>query len=158
MTYAGRSSIAASIFNKELNKKPAIATYEDFQDHVTDHELIEGACKIGVLDWESRKVMHYARETRNIFDGHPRSSEPSRIKVLNLISDCNKYVLSVEYPPAIIDINEYIKNMETANYDRNPIAIAQAFTDLPAVYKEELANRFYSIYTHRPPPRRCGRT
>jgi hypothetical protein len=140
------------LFNKEMKKAPPVKTYEDFQDHVTDHELIEGAYKIGVLDWEARKVMHHARETRHIFDGHPHSSEPSLIKVLDLINDCNKYVLSEEYPPAIIEISDYIKVMETPNYHQNAIAIAQAFTDLPAIYKSELANRFYTIYTHSSSP------
>ncbi|WP_211330962.1 hypothetical protein [Tibeticola sediminis] len=64
------------LFNKEINPKRKIEKYEDFQDHVTDHDLIEGAYKIGVFSWEARKMMHQARETRNLFDGHPKSSDP----------------------------------------------------------------------------------
>ena len=120
--------------------------YEDFQDHVTEHDLIEGAYKIGVLSWEARKLLHQARETRNIFYGHPKSSDPSLVKVLDLISDCNRYVLSEEYPPSIIDISTYLAQMDSESYDRNQLAIEQAFSDLPAVYKSELSNRFYSAY------------
>jgi len=134
------------LFNKEMQPKKKIDKYEDFQDHVTDHDLIEGAYKIGVISWEARKLLNQARETRNIFFGHPSSSNPSIIKVLNLITDCNKYVLAEEYPPSIIDISTYISQMDSDNYDRNEIAVEQAFSDLPAIYKSELANRFYTDY------------
>lgn len=134
------------LFNKEINPKRKIEKYEDFQDHVTDHDLIEGAYRIGVLSWEARKMMHQARETRNLFDGHPKSSDPGLLKVLNLISDCNKYILSEEYPASIIDISAYLTLMDSADFARNQIAVDQAFVDLPAVYKSELSNRFYSTY------------
>lgn len=134
------------LFNKEINPKRKIEKYEDFQDHVTDHDLIEGAYKIGVLSWEARKMMHQARETRNLFDGHPKSSDPGLLKVLNLISDCNKYILSEEYPASIIDISAYLALMDSADFTRNHIAVDQAFVDLPTVYKSELSNRFYSTY------------
>lgn len=134
------------LFNKEINPKRKIEKYEDFQDHVTDHDLIEGAYKIGVFSWEARKMMHQARETRNLFDGHPKSSDPGLLKVLNLISDCNKYILSEEYPASIIDISAYLTLMDSADFTRNHIAVDQAFVDLPTVYKSELSNRFYLTY------------
>ncbi len=134
------------LFNKEVNPKKKIEKYEDFQDHVTDNDLIEGAYKIGVLSWEARKLMHQARETRNMFHGHPKSSDPGLLKVLNLISDCNKYVLSEEFPPAIIDISSYLALMDTPDFSRNQVAVDQAFGDLPAIYKTELSNRFYTTY------------
>jgi hypothetical protein len=134
------------LFNKEVNPKKKIEKYEDFQDYVIDNDLIEGAYKIGVLSWEARKLMHQARETRNLFDGHPKSSDPGLLKVLNLISDCNKYVLSQEYPPSIIDIATYLQMMDSVDFSRNHVAVDQAFTDLPAVYKSELSNRLYSTY------------
>lgn len=134
------------LFNKEMRPKKIIEKYEDFQDHVTEYDLIEGAYKIGVLSWEARKLLHQARETRNIFYGHPKSSDPSLVKVLDLISDCNRYVLSEEYPPSIIDISTYLAQMDSESYDRNELAIEQAFSDLPIVYKSEISNRFYSAY------------
>ena len=73
------------LFNKEVVFKKKIEKYEDFQDYVIDNDLIEGAYKIGVLSWEARKLMHQARETRNLFDGHPKSSDPGLLKVLNLL-------------------------------------------------------------------------
>ncbi|MET6999456.1 hypothetical protein [Chitinophaga defluvii] len=136
------------LFNKEMSFKKTIKTYEDFQDHVTDHDLIEGAYKIGVIGWEAKKLLHQARETRNIFDGHPKSSKPNIFKVLNMISDCNKYVLSEEYMPEIIDINTYMLTMDTSSFSKNEAAIEQAFSDLPDVYKTELINKFYSTYIH----------
>lgn len=134
------------LYNKETKPKRNIERYEDFQDHVTDHDLIEGAYRIGVLSWEARKMLQQARETRNLFDGHPQSSEPGILKVLSLISDCNKYVLSEEFPPSIIDISEYISQMDTPDFTRNPLAVDQAFSDLPQVYKNELINRLYGSY------------
>jgi hypothetical protein len=134
------------LFNKEMKFRKTIERYEDFQDHVTDHDLIEGAYKIGVLSWEARKMLQQARETRNLFDGHPQSTEPGLLKVLSLISDCNKYVLSEDFPPSIIDISEYIALMDSANFARNELAVDQAFSDLPHVYKSELINRLYSSY------------
>lgn len=135
------------LFNKEVNPKKKIERYEDFQDYITDNDLIEGAYKIGVLSWEGRKLMHQARETRNMFHGHPKSSDPGLLKVLNLISDCNKYVLSQEFPPSIIDISTYLAQMDSVDFARNQIAVDQAFTDLPGVYKTELSNRFYTTYS-----------
>lgn len=134
------------LFNKEVNPKKEIKKYEDFQDHVTEYDLIEGSYKIGVLSWEGRKLMHQARETRNMFYGHPKTKEPNLIKVLNLISDCNTHVLSEDFPPSIIDISTYLSQMDGDSYDRNEIAVEQAFSDLPSIYKSELSNRFFSTY------------
>ena len=134
------------LFNKEINPKKEIKTYEDFQNHLTDFELIDGAYKIGVLSWEGHKLLHQARETRNIFDGHPDSSDPTLFKVFNMIADCNRYVLSQDYPLTIIDVNEYILTMDTDTFNKNEIAVEQAFTDLPEIYKNEMANRLFSLY------------
>lgn len=132
------------LFNKEMAK--SVKTYEDFQNNITDNDLIEGAYKIGVLSWEAKKIMHQARETRNIFDGHPDSSDPNLFKVLNMIADCNRYVLSQEYPIPIINVNDYIIKMDTDTYDKNELAIEQAFVDLPEVYKKEMANKIVTYY------------
>jgi len=134
------------LFNKEMNPTPQIKTYEDFQNHVTDYNLIEGAYKTGVLSWEGKKLIQQARETRNIFDGHPDSSDPTFVKVCNMFADCNKYVLSQEYPSAIINTSEYIANMDSSTFHKNELAVAQAFSDLPAIYKTELINKFFSMY------------
>lgn len=132
------------LFNKEMNK--TVKSYEDFQNHVTDNDLIEGAYKIGALSWEAKKIMHQARETRNIFDGHPDSSDPSLFKVLNMIADCNRYVLSQEFPIPIINVNDYIVKMDTDTYDKHELAVEQAFIDLPEVYKGEMCNKLFTYY------------
>ena len=134
------------LFNKEMNPKNKVERYEDFQNYITDYDLVEGAYKIGVLNWEGHKLMHQARQIRNMFYGHPQTSEPDLIKVLNLFSDCNRYVLCEEYPPSIIDISTYLSQMDSSTYDRNEIAVEQAFADLPAIYKSELSNRFFDTY------------
>ncbi len=134
------------LFNKEINPKKEIKSYEDFQNYITDFDLIEGAYKIGVLSWEAHKLLHQARETRNIFDGHPDSSDPTLFKVFNLIADCNRYILSQEYPLTIIDVNQYILTMDTDTYNKHEIAVEQAFTDLPLIYKNEMANRLFTLY------------
>ena len=120
-----------------------------FQNYLTDFELIDGAYKIGVISWEAHKLLHQARETRNIFDGHPDSSDPTLFKVFNMIADCNRYVLSQDYPLMIIDVNQYILTMDTDTFNTNEIAIEQAFTDLPVIYKGEMVNRLYSIYLEK---------
>ncbi len=104
-----------SLFNKEMKDRigKECKTYEDFQNINNDDILIEGAYKIGVIGWEAQKVLKHAKETRHIFYGHPKSSDPSVFKVLAMLEDCIKYVLKEEYPLQIIDIDEYIKNMET---------------------------------------------
>ena len=134
------------LFNKEIKPRREIKTYEDFQDHVSDIELIDGAFKIGVISWEAHKILQQARETRNIYYGHPDSSDPTLFKVFNMIADCNRFVLSQEYPPTIIDVNEYIITMDSDAYNKNEIAIEQAFTDLPDIYKSEMTNRLFSMY------------
>ena len=136
------------LFNKEVSPKREIKTYEDFQDHVTDYDLIEGAFKIGVIGWEAKKLLHQARETRNIFDGHPASSSPNIFKVLSMITDCNRYVLSQDYPVPIIEIDSYLSTMDSPSFAKNEIAIEQAFSDLPQIYKTELANKLYNSYLH----------
>ncbi|MCB1055441.1 MAG: hypothetical protein KDD11_07995 [Acidobacteria bacterium] len=137
---------SVELFNKSVNLPREIKRYEDFQDHVTDEQLIDGAYKIGVIGWEAAKVLRHAKETRHIFDGHPRSSEPSAIKVLSMFEDCVKYVLAEPYPPQIIDIDEYLALMNTPDFDRNEFGIANALAEIPEVYKAELINRLFTVY------------
>ncbi len=134
------------LFNKEIKTQQEIKTYEDFQDHVNDDQLIEGAYKIGVIGWEAYKILRHSKESRHIFYGHPTSKEPSPIKVLSVIDDCINYVLNEEYPTRIIDIDEYIKALNSKNFDRNVGAIENAMSDLPETYKNELINRMFTIY------------
>jgi len=134
------------LFNKEMNTKREIKSYEDFQNYTTELELVEGAYKTGVIGWEDYKLLNQARETRNIFYGHPDSSDPTLFKVFNMIADCNKYVLSQPYPLPIINTNEYILNMDTASFSKNELAVEQALSDLPLIYKQELINKYYSLY------------
>lgn len=135
-----------SMFNKEMKPSRTVSKYEDFQDFVNDEMLIDGAYKIGVIGWEAHKVLKQAKETRHIFDGHPRSSNPGPLKALAMMEDCIKYVLSQEYPPQIIDIDEYMSNMGSADFDRNEFGISEAISDLPDNYKTELINRLFSSY------------
>jgi len=137
-----------SLFNKEVNVGREIKTYEDFQEYVNDDQLIEGAYKIGVIGWEAYKILRHSKEARHIFYGHPKSSEPSLVKVLSVIDDCIKYVLNEEYPSQIIDITEYIEIIKSEDYDRNAVAIENALGDLPETYKNELINRLFTIYIH----------
>lgn len=136
------------LFNKSVTLSREIKVYEDFQNHVNDDQLIEGAYAIGVIGWEASKVLKHAKETRHIFDGHPRSSEPSILKVLAMMDDCVKYVLNAEYPPPIIDIDDYMTVLGDQKFDRNEIAVENAFGALPEIYKNELANRLFSAYVH----------
>lgn len=134
------------LFNKATNISPVIKTYEDFQNRVNDDQLIEGAYQIGVIGWEASKVLKHAKETRHIFDGHPKSSDPSVLKVLVMMEDSIKYVLNEPYPVQIIDIDEYVATMDTAEYDRNEIAAANALSEIPEIYKNELSNRLFTVY------------
>lgn len=136
------------LFNKTMNLGREIKTYEDFQNFVNDDTLIEGAYKIGVVGWEASKILKHAKENRHIFDGHPRSSEPSIIKVLGMMDDCIKYVLNAEYPSQIIDIDDYMTMIGDDNFDRNDVAVENAIGDLPEMYKTELANRLFTSYVH----------
>lgn len=136
------------LFNQSIEIGRKIETYEDFQNYVNDDQLIDGAYKIGVIGWEASKILKHAKETRHIFSGHPKSSDPSIIKVLAMMDDCIKYVLNAEYPAQIIDVNDYISNLAESSFDRNIVAIESALGDLPEIYKKELANRLYSAYIH----------
>lgn len=107
-----------ALFNKSVSIGRELKTYEDFQNYVTDDVLLDGAYKIGVIGWEAHKVLKHAKEVRHIFDGHPKSSEPSLIKVLAMIDDCTKYVLQDEYPPQIIDLDEYVSTLNSEGFDR----------------------------------------
>jgi len=139
---------SVSLFNNAVNVGRELKTYEDFQNNVTDDNLIDGAYKIGVIGWEASKILKHAKETRHIFDGHPRSTDPSIIKVLAMFEDCAKYVLNEPFPPQIVDIDEYLGMMGTAGFDRNEVAIANALTELPDIYKTELINRLFNAYIH----------
>lgn len=134
------------LFNKSVSLGRTVSTYEDFQNHVNDDQLIEGAYKIGVISWEASRVLRHAKETRHIFDGHPRSSEPTPVKVLAMLEDCVKYVLSEPYPSQIIDVDDYLAQMAAEAYDRNEVAIELALSELPEVYKGELANRMLTAF------------
>lgn len=135
-----------SLFNKSIDFRREIKSYDDFQNYVNDDDLIEGAYKIGVIGWEASKILKHSKETRHIFDGHPKSSDPSIIKVLGMFEDCIKYVLNEPYPPQIIDISEYIETMNSVDFDRNEIAVSNAIEELPEIYKSELINRIFKAY------------
>jgi len=139
---------SVKLFNKAVNVGREIKTYEDFQDHVTDDPLIEGAYEIGVINWEAAKILKHAKETRHIFDGHPRSTTPSIIKVLAMLEDCVKYVLNEPCPPQVVDIDEYLTMMASPDFDRNEVSLTNALTELPDVYKRELINRLFTAYLH----------
>ena len=141
-----------SLFNKEVSTGHTIKTYDDFVNYINDDLLIDGAYKIGVIGWEANKILKQAKEVRHIFYGHPKSSEPSLIKVLAIIDDCIKYVLNAEYPAKIIDINDYIEILKTDKFDRNTVSIENALNDLPDVYKNELINRLFTIYVYPETP------
>jgi hypothetical protein len=136
------------LFNKSLSIGREIKTYEDFQSYVNDDQLIEGAFRIGVIGYEASKVLIQAKQTRHLFDGHPKSSEPSIIKVLAMMDDCIKYVLNEPFPAQIIDLDEYMQNLTGTEFDRNGVAIEVALTELPEIYKNELAHRLFSSYIH----------
>ncbi len=89
------------------------------------------------------------KETRNLFFGHARSSDPSIAKVIDVIQDCITDVLSVDYPPKIINIDDYLKEMDKADFDRNSFAIETALSDLPETYKDILANKFFTSYINQ---------
>lgn len=137
-----------SSFNREIKTRREIKNYEDFQNHVTDDELIEGAYKIGVIGWEAKKMLIHAKQTRHVFDGHPRSSEPSILKVMAMMEDCVKYVLSQDYPLQIIDIDDYMTILGNEDFDRNDVAVENALGDLPETYKEQLIHRLLTAYVH----------
>lgn len=63
-----------------------------------------------------------------------------------MIADCNKYVLSQEFPTPIINVNDYIVKMDTDTYDKYELAVEQAFIDLPEVYKKEMCNKLFTYY------------
>ncbi len=134
------------MFNKEMKLKKEIKNYEDFQDYVLDDELIEGAYKIGVIGWEANKILKQAKNTRHIFDGHPKSTDPTAIKVISMLEDCIKYVLSQDYPVPIIDIDEYVNILGTEEFDRNDYTVDNTLSSLPERYKNELINRLFTAY------------
>ncbi len=134
------------LFNKATKISPPVKTYEDFQNRVNDDQLIDGAYQIGVIGWEASKILKHAKETRHIFDGHPKSSDPSVLKVLVMMEDCIKYVLNEPYPVQIIDIDDYIATMDSTDFDRSEIAAANALGEIPEVYKRELINRLFTVY------------
>ena len=134
-------------FAEEIKINKPLKEYDDIQLNVTDFDLIEGAYKIGVLGLEAKKMLHHSRETRNIFDGHPDSSDPGIVKVLNMFSDCNTYVLSMPYPVPIINVNEFIETMDTDTFSKNEMSVEQAFSDLPPIYKKEMCNKIFTLYS-----------
>lgn len=137
-----------NLFNKSVKSQREIKSYEDFQNYVNDDQLIDGAYAIGVIGWEASKILKHAKETRHIFSGHPRSGEPSVIKVLSMMEDCVRYVLSADYPTPIVDIDEYVTILGSQQFDRNVFAVEGALGALPEIYKSELANRLFSAYVH----------
>lgn len=137
------------LFNKATSVTPAVKTYEDFQNRVNDDHLIDGAYSIGVIGWEASKVLKHAKETRHIFDGHPKSSDPSVLKVLCIMEDCIKYVLNEPYPVQIIDIDDYISTLDSTDFDRNQVAATNALGEIPEIYKNELINRLFTVYINK---------
>ena len=53
---------------------------------------------------------------------------------------------SIDYPQTIIDTGEYLTQMNSENFNKNNLAVKQAFTALPKIYKSEIANKFFTVY------------
>lgn len=140
------------LFKKEMNISKNVNDYEDIQKHVTDFDLIEGSYKIGILDRESRMMLHQAREVRNLFGAHPYSNRPDPVKTVNMMMDCVRYVLAQPLPSKIIDVDEYLKNMQDNSFDRNITIIVNNFADLPKVYKHEFIHKIHKAYIHKDTP------
>lgn len=137
------------LFNKSISITPAVKTYEDFQNRVNDDQLIDGAYSIGVIGWEASKILKHAKETRHIFDGHPKSSDPSVLKVLVMMEDCVKYVLNEPYPVQIIDIDDYVSTLDSTDFDRSQVGATNALGEIPEIYKKELINRLFTVYVNQ---------
>ena len=99
---------SVELFNKSFNPPLRVKEYEDFQNYVNDDVLIDGAYKTGVIGWDLEDTQACKINSRHVFDGRPKSSAPSLIKVLSMLEDCVKYVLSEPYPSQIIDITDYL--------------------------------------------------
>lgn len=62
-----------TFFNQEM--KTSISKYSDFQDKkIQDNDLIEGAYKIDIYDFETKEKLHINRNIRNKFLDHPKRS------------------------------------------------------------------------------------
>ncbi len=140
------------LFKKEMSISKSISDYEGVQQHVTDYDLIEGSYKIGILDRESRMMLHQAREVRNLFGAHPYSNRPDPVKTVNMMMDCVRYVLAQPMPSKIINVDEYLKNMQDSSFDRNVTIIVNNFADLPTVYKHEFVHKIHKAYIHKDTP------
>jgi len=140
------------LFRKEMNISKNINDYEDVQKHITDYDLIEGSYKIGILDRESKTMLHQAREVRNLFGAHPYSSRPDPIKTVSMMMDCVKYVLSQPMPNKIVNVDEYLSNMQTTSFDRSKAIIVNNFSNLPKVYKFEFVTKIHKAYIHKDTP------
>jgi hypothetical protein len=68
--------------------------------------------------------------------------------VLAMLDDCVRYVLAEPYPHEVVDIDDYLATMQATDFDRNEVAISNALTDLPDVYKKELIHRLFDAYIH----------
>ena len=55
-----------SLFNKSIEFRREIKSYDDFQNYVNDDDLIEGAYKIGVIGWEASKILKHSKETSTV--------------------------------------------------------------------------------------------
>ena len=64
------------LFNKATNISPAIKTYEDFQNRVTDDQLIEGAYQIALLAGRHRKCLNTRRKPDTSSMGTQRALIP----------------------------------------------------------------------------------
>lgn len=140
---------SADLFNKEMKPSKPVKVYEDFQDTISDEALIDGAYKMGVISWEAHKMLKQAKDDRHVFSGHPKSSEPTLIKVLSMMEDCIKYVLGQPYPPQIIDVDSYVAKMGDPDFDSSEIGIQNAIDDLPETYLKQLANMLFTKFVDK---------
>lgn len=140
------------LFKKEMNITKSFSDYEGIQKYITDYDLIEGSYKIGILDRESRIMLHQSREVRNLFGAHPYSSRPDPVKTINMMMDCVRYVLSQPNPSKIINLDDYINKMQEPSFDLNDTIIVNNFANLPKIYKFEYIKKIHKAYIHKDTP------
>lgn len=134
------------LFNRKTSSKVKII--EDFQ-MISDEKLIQGALDLEIIDQEGDKMLRQIKEIRNLYSGHPGNSYPSLANVIFVFDTCNKYVLSKDPLPHLIDLDEFLVTLKENNFNQNKESINGLLYSQDIKFKNKLVHNIFTLYTSK---------
>lgn len=120
---------------------------ETLSQYVPDHELIEHAHKLGVINREAHFQLQHCRGLRNLYSpSHPTDYILDPLEALNFIKNCVRLVLSVDRPLPGADLRVLTKRMRDDDLTGEVVILREGILSLPVQIADSLIQIMFTDY------------